>query len=492
MILRVILKQKLILSVFLVISLNSCASREIQIPTAVPSMGNQRMPFLAALIVPDTLRSLKTEHDVPCGGGSVSIPIGTVVEEGLGQVLLQLAEDFVVVKDRGSAIGQYDLLVEPSTPSVKVTGGTYLECSVSVRAQSKLAVYDRQGMTLLSKQIESKYIGFTADGRIKWWTGSSSVKRMFDRSVRETFADLFVEMVSVLSGDRKIRQYAQSNIPPSMDEARQPRIAITSDVDEIPVTRMIQQANRYALVIGVERYRNKLPTAEFATRDALIFAQYLIQAMGYREENVKVLLNEKATLSDITKNVEEWLPNRGNADSEVFVYYSGHGAPHAKTKQAYLVPYDGNLSFLESTGYSLNALYDSLTRIKAKHIYVVLDSCFSGAGGRSVVAKGARPVGLSLENPILKTNNIAVISASSGSQISSTYLEQGHGLLTYFFLKGLNKHADANYDGGITVNEIFEYVKTNVPPIAKQNYNNEQEPQLITPAELKKAKLVSQ
>jgi uncharacterized caspase-like protein len=78
-------------------------------------------------------------------------------------------------------------------------------------------------------------------------------------------------------------------------------------------------------------------------------------------------------------------------------------------------------------------------------------------------------------------------SASSGDQVSSTYEEKGHGLLTYFFLKGLHGEADANRDGSIDVAELYDYVKPNVSKVARKQYNNEQTPQLLgSPDSLKR------
>jgi len=69
---------------------------------------------------------------------------------------------------------------------------------------------------------------------------------------------------------------------------------------------------------------------------------------------------------------------------------------------------------------------------------------------------------------------VAVLSASLGNQISSTYEEKGHGLFTYFMLKGIK-------DGMIEIGELFDYLKPHVEGIARKTYNNEQTPQLIAP-----------
>ena len=255
-----------------------------------------------------------------------------------------------------------------------------------------------------------------------------------------------------------------------------------SDVDELPAIKAKPNKNSYAIVIGIEQYRQKLPKADFAEHDAQTMTEYLTKVMGYPEENVVTLANDRAALGDLTKYFEKWLPNNVEKDGSVFIYYSGHGAPNPKTGDAYLVPYDGDPSFIDETGYSLKRLYESLGKLQAKEIIVALDSCFSGAGGRSVLAKGARPLVMTMEKSVVPSN-VAVLSAASGEQISSTYEEKGHGLFTYFMLKGIKSEGDTNGDGKVEIGELFEYIKPQVERIARKVYNNEQLPQLIAPVE---------
>lgn len=102
--------------------------------------------------------------------------------------------------------------------------------------------------------------------------------------------------------------------------------------------------------------------------------------------------DEGATKSAIEKTIEAWLKNKTKSDSRVFIYYSGHGAPEAKTGDAYIIPFDRDPNYLEVTGYPLKRLYDNLGKLQAKEVVVALDACFSGSGGRSVLAEGARPL----------------------------------------------------------------------------------------------------
>jgi hypothetical protein len=260
-----------------------------------------------------------------------------------------------------------------------------------------------------------------------------------------------------------------------------------SDIDVVPAWKTPTRKNAYAIVIGIEQYREKLPKADFADRDAKLVGEYLTKVMGYPEENVVVRTNEKASMNDLVKYLESWLPNNVEKNSPVFIYYSGHGAPNTKTGDAYLVPYDGDPTFVDKTGYPLKKLYAQLESLSARDITVVLDSCFSGAGGRSVIGKGLRPMGLSTEHSISTSGKTVVLAASSGDQVSSTYEEKGHGLLTYFFLKGLQGEGDLNKDGNIDMAELYEYVKPSVSKVARKKYNSEQTPQLLgSPDSLKR------
>ncbi len=119
----------------------------------------------------------------------------------------------------------------------------------------------------------------------------------------------------------------------------------------------------------------------------------------------------------------------------------------------------------------------------AKHILVMLDSCFSGTAGRSVLAKGARPMTLSLENPLLAAGKVIVLAAATGNQISSDYDKAGHGLFTYALLTGLQGAADQDKDGLVTLRELYPYVRKQVTETAIEELNREQTPILLPSVE---------
>ena len=287
------------------------------------------------------------------------------------------------------------------------------------------------------------------------------------------------ETVDQIMNNRSLWIYAEGNKFKPKDVEIPLTLVGKSDVDTLPATKHKSNKNAYAIVIGIEQYRQKLPRADFATNDAQRVTEYLTQVLGYPEENVITLLNDHASSADLAKNFEKWLPNNVENGGSVFVYYSGHGSPDPKTGDTYIVPYDGDPSFIEQTGYSLLRMYTALAKLPAKQIIVALDSCFSGAGGRSVLAPGTRPIVISVANPVLLSKKIVAMSASAGNQISTTYGEKGHGLFTYFMLKGIKSEDFINPDGSILIHDLFTYIKPQVERIARKIYNVEQSPQII-------------
>lgn len=310
-------------------------------------------------------------------------------------------------------------------------------------------------------------------------TGASAGAWPVVRVLVQATDDLLAKIEEDYQGILAKAQSKQEPARPPSATASASGAVQASDVDIPPALRAKARSRAYAVVIGIESYREQLPKADFGAQDAKTVGAYLTSVMGYQEENVATLVNERATRTDIEKYVESWLPNRVEKDDMVFVYFSGHGAPNPKTGDAYLVPYDGDPAFVDKTGYPVRRLYEQLGKLPAKEVIVMLDSCFSGAGGRSVIAPGARPMVLTVENPLLASGKMVVLAASAGDQISSTYKQKGHGLLTYFFLKGLQGEADANKDGSVDISELFAYVRPQVSRVARRDFNNDQTPQLL-------------
>ncbi|MCX6984832.1 MAG: caspase family protein, partial [Lentisphaerae bacterium] len=134
----------------------------------------------------------------------------------------------------------------------------------------------------------------------------------------------------------------------------------------------------------------------------------------------------------------------------------------------FLLPFDANYDDVATTGFPMWDIETALKRfIKAKKVVVIADACHSGGVGQAYdIARRAtrgieiNPISSSLQNLSKIGDGVAVISASDDKQFSqeSHLWGGGHGVFTYFLLKGLNGEADYNKDGSVTLGELIPYL----------------------------------
>ncbi|MEK7857844.1 MAG: caspase family protein [Elusimicrobiota bacterium] len=299
--------------------------------------------------------------------------------------------------------------------------------------------------------------------------------RRLHMSIGTAAEDGRAKLEKALLASQALAEYAKARRSPktlAAAPASPPARTYSSDVDNPGYQARENQAN-FAVVVGISQYKH-LPEAEFAQRDAEAVKRHLL-AIGYPERNIILLTGDNATRTSLQKYLEEWLPKNLKPDSRLFFYYSGHGAPDAATSEAFLVPWDGDAQFLQSTAYPVRQLYQSLEALPAKEVVVALDACFSGAGGRSVLAKGARPLVTTVTAGSVPAGKITLFAAASGDQITSTLEEKGHGIFTYYFLKGLSEAAKG--PGEVTPQRLFDYLKPLVEDAARRQ-NRDQTPVL--------------
>lgn len=137
------------------------------------------------------------------------------------------------------------------------------------------------------------------------------------------------------------------------------------------------QGNYHALVIGNNDYKHvgKLVTA---VNDAKEVAQVLKQQYGY-----KVHLLYEASRQDIIGKMDE-LRRTLSSNDNLLIYYAGHGYLDEEADRGYWLPVNANTD-TTSEWISNTDITDKVKTIKANHIMVVADSCYSGTLTRGLV-----------------------------------------------------------------------------------------------------------
>ncbi len=259
--------------------------------------------------------------------------------------------------------------------------------------------------------------------------------------------------------------------------------SLTIDIESNIPFAAAPNRDAIAVIIGNKNYSHKnrdVPDVEFAARDAAVMKEYLLKALGYQEGNILPYTDAGLTVfRDVFGTDKEPRGRLANlvkpGKSDVFVYYSGHGAPDVDAKKGYFVPVDCHPNAVNRNGYPLDLLYENLGKIQARSVTVVIDACFSGSssGGQMLIAQ-ASPVGIRITDPTLTWTKGALFTATAAEQIASWYPEKKHGLFTYFFLKGLQGSADMDGNGTITAQELHSYISDStegVPYEARRLFN---------------------
>lgn len=231
-----------------------------------------------------------------------------------------------------------------------------------------------------------------------------------------------------------------------------------------PIAKGAARADAYAVILGAEDYP-KAARVSHARRDAAAFREYAVSVLGVPNDPAHLFyLDDGVTLAELRKafSPNGWLARRVGPESDIFVFYAGHGAPSLDGKGAYLVPQDGDPNYAVETGFLVDDMLQALSGSKARSATVWLDACFSGADRESKpLLADARPLMLKADVRV-PAEKVALFSAASGAQVSSAYPDKRHGLFTWFALRGLDGEADADKNGALTAGELADFMSTNV------------------------------
>lgn len=236
-----------------------------------------------------------------------------------------------------------------------------------------------------------------------------------------------------------------------------------------------------ALIIGNKNYSDRLPHVDFAHNDAEAMKRFVAKTLGFSESNIIDLRD--ATLADMEAVLGNDRSHKGKLwrwvrprESDVFVFYSGHGVPGLKDGRKYLLPVDGDPDTPEIRGYPTELLYENLTKLEARSVTVLLDACFSGESPGGTLVRAAS--GIRVAPKKMADYPLTIISAADSDQVASWDQEAQHGLFTRHLLDALSGAADdkryGNADGRITLGEVKLYMDREMTYAARRHFGREQ------------------
>lgn len=241
------------------------------------------------------------------------------------------------------------------------------------------------------------------------------------------------------------------------------------DIKQVPPAKT-RRPDAIAVVIGVEDYDNFAP-APYADNDADIIKEYFKIAMGVNK--VYTYTNDEVSgfFFDNTFNPDYGELQKAivKEQTDLFVFYSGHGMPSKDGSKVFLFPSDGRIEALTRQGYDLNKFYNNLQDLGARSVTVFMDACFSGASRSSgtyrtenLVAMKGVAIKPDVMHPWENNPGFTVFTSSGYNETSLGFDPAETGLFTYYLCAGLQGNADINGDKRITAGELKVYINKNV------------------------------
>ncbi len=132
----------------------------------------------------------------------------------------------------------------------------------------------------------------------------------------------------------------------------------------------------YALLIGVDDYSDpRINDLDYPVSDCLKLSSVLTEHYTFNKSDIKMLKNPSRR--EIIGALEQ-LRSKLSDNSNLLIFYAGHGYYDEEIKQGYWLPADAKKD--ESFDWlSNNTIRDYIRGIKTQHTLLISDACFSGS-----------------------------------------------------------------------------------------------------------------
>ena len=204
----------------------------------------------------------------------------------------------------------------------------------------------------------------------------------------------------------------------------------------------------YALIISNNKYR-LLPNLANAVNDGAAIAsilekQYQFQINHIKNANEDKIYEAFEKLKTLSKN------------TNILIYYSGHGKLDEKTNTGYWLPIDAHEA-KKSKWISDEDIKAELRSFNSKHILVIADSCFSGTILRRELpqVKVENLIKLSMLNELTKTTTRMALTSGDESPVVDKKGNNKHSVFAKELLDILKENEEI-----ILASQLFKKIKS--------------------------------
>lgn len=239
------------------------------------------------------------------------------------------------------------------------------------------------------------------------------------------------------------------------------------------VTGSSPVTDKWAVVIGISKFKNPRWDLNYPDKDAKDFANFLVQKCNFSPDHVRVLTDQQATRERILTDIgSHWLPMNAKPNDLVCIYIATHGtaANLDVARHNFLMAHDTDPLNPFATGIELQDLSRNVVRrLQSKRVVLILDTCHSGA----VELAGAKalPSAATFDmKDLLQGTGHLVIASAGANQIAHDSARYKNGIFTKHLMDGLSKHSK--------LHDAFQYAQQHVAEESSTDYKEPQIPVL--------------
>jgi len=228
------------------------------------------------------------------------------------------------------------------------------------------------------------------------------------------------------------------------------------------VTQKSNIAQLWALLIGVNHYQDpNLSSLDYSAIDCQELSKALEDVtQDFQQRSILTHHDYAAnapTLAGIRASLKE-IANHAKENDQVIFYFSGHGIVEPETQQAVLCLHDTTQQDLLGTGLAISELLQVLGECAAPIQFVCLDACHSGGvPWQATLTNPTSQLIERLQERATRSQGFYALLSCDRAQQSWEFPEIGHGIFTYYLIRGLRGEA-ANAQGVIEADQLYRYV----------------------------------
>ena len=216
---------------------------------------------------------------------------------------------------------------------------------------------------------------------------------------------------------------------------------------------------KLALIIGNSKYEDtRLARLVMPDVDVEAMKEVLQDPQIGGFDDVTALVNEPG--DSIRRSIARFFAEKKRSDL-LLLYFSGHGVRDDRG-DLYLAVKDTELNLLSGTAIPASYITGETDRSRSQRQVLILDCCHSGAFARGAKGTPGARVGTATAfkgagyGRVVLTATDSTQYAWEGDEVTG---EGENSVFTYYLIQGLKTgEADADGDGRITLDELYDYV----------------------------------